>query len=154
MSPKTRVQIEASELAQLLYDSLVVKRAINLPSKLIVCKAIEPLMQAKTVLYQFASVVLAVSNKKKSDLSFMFVEKQLTLHYTRSLKVSSAIKDFKRIVGKKEKEMYIRWARDWLSEIGAHEIDPAILFIFTYGWRQHYLLAAATLDRIALRPTS
>jgi hypothetical protein len=77
MSSKLKVSVEVSELAQLLYDALIVKRAVNLPSKLNNPQALETKMRAKTTLYQFASVSLAISSEQKTDFAFRFVEQQL-----------------------------------------------------------------------------
>lgn len=153
MSSKLKVSVEVSQVAQLLYDALIVKRAVNLPSKLNIPQARETTMRAKIALYQFASVSLAISSEQKTDFAFRFLEQQLARVSPPKTALFSATKNFQRILGA-DKDVYQNWAREWLLDIGIDETDPAVLGMFTYGWVQHHLLAIETLNGVALCATS
>ena len=154
MPTKPKVQVEAGELAQLLYESLIVKRAVNLPSKLKIPNTLEIKMRAKTTLYQFASVSLAIASEQKTDFAFRFVDQQLARLSPPKITLYSATTHLQRILGAGEAVGYMNWAKEWLLEIGMDESNPAILGMFTYGWVQHHLLAIETLNGVALRATS
>ena len=154
MPTKPKVQVEAGELAQLLYESLIVKRAVNLPSKLKIPNTLEIKMRAKTTLYQFASVSLAIASEQKTDFAFRFVDQQLASWSPPKITLYSATTHLQGILGAGEAVGYMNWAKEWLLEIGMDESNPAILGMFTYGWVQHHLLAIETLKGVALRATS
>jgi hypothetical protein len=154
MPTKPKVQVEAGELAQLLYESLIVKRAVNLPSKLKIPNTLEIKMRAKTTLYQLASVSLAIASEQKTDFAFRFVDQQLARLSPPKITLYSATTHLQRILGAGEAVGYMNWAKEWLLEIGIDESNPAILGMFTYGWVQHHLLAIETLKGVALRATS
>jgi hypothetical protein len=154
MSSGSKVEVEAGELALLLYESLVVKRAVNLPSKLKIPRPLETKMRAKITLYQFASVSLAITNEQKTDFAFRFVEQQLSRLNPPETALFSATTSLRRILGTHEAVGYMNWASEWLIEIGVNESNPAVLGMFTYGWVQHYLLVVETLKGVALRATS
>jgi hypothetical protein len=129
MPTKPKVQVEAGELAQLLYDALIVKRAVNMPNQLKIPDALENKMRSKTTLYQYASVSLAVAVEQQTDFAFRFVDQQLALCRLAPQKseLLSATKDFERILGIDAKVGYIGWAREWLLDIGIDETNPAVL---------------------------
>ena len=154
MPTKPKVQLEAGELAQLLYESLIVKRAVNLPSKLKIPNTLEIKMRTKTTLYQLASVSLAIASVQKTDFAFRFVDQQLARLSPPKITLYSATTHLQRILGAGEAVGYMNWAKEWLLEIGIDESSPAILGMFTYGWVQHHLLAIETLKGVALRATS
>ena len=154
MPTKPKVQVEAGELAQLLYESLIVKRAVNLPSKLKIPNTLEIKMRAKTTLYQFASVSLAIASEQKTDFAFRFVDQQLARLSPPKITLYSATTHLQRILGAGEAVGYMNWAKEWLLEIGMDESNPAILGMFPCGWVQHHLLAIETLKGVALRATS
>jgi hypothetical protein len=153
MSSKPKVSAGVSEFAQLLYDALIIKRAVNIPSKLNIPEPLESKMRAKTTLYQFASVSLAISTEQKTDFAFRLLGQQLSRVSPPTTALCSATTNFQQILGA-DKDVYQNWASEWLSEIGVNESNPAILGMFTYGWVQHYLLAVETLKGVALRATS
>jgi hypothetical protein len=154
MSSGSKAQVEVSELAHLLYESLVVKRAVNLPSKLKIPAALETTMRAKITLYQYASVSLAITNEKRTDFAFRFLEQQFSRVSPPKTTLFSAETNLRRILGTADGVGYMTWASEWLSEIGVHETNPVVLGMFTYGWVQHHLLAIETLKGVALHPTS
>jgi hypothetical protein len=156
MSSRSKSQIEVSELADLLYEHFVVKRAVNLPSKLKIPEALETPMRTKIALYQYASVSLAIAVEQQNDFALRFVEQKLSRLplAPNPSELLSAIKTLGRILGTADGAGYATWASEWLSEIGVHETNPAVLGMFTYGWVQHHLLAIQTLKGVALLPTS
>src|ERR1700722_4405682 len=148
MALEPKAEVTADELAQILYESMIAKRCVNMPSDLVVSPEYQSAFQCKITDYQFASVALAVAYE--TDLAFRLVEQQLN---SRGLNEDRlvAIETLKPILSSNEPAAFSRWARTWLREIGIKETNPTVLVKFTYGWKQHHELAVETLKNTAIR---
>lgn len=158
---KKKPKIKAAEAAEMLFNELVKKRVVYLPSDFHVAETAISRFENKVELYQFAVVLMALLGEEQSDPKFVPVRECLeVISFPASQNermsflsdVKTAVMDLDDLLHPNEKEKTTdpcSWASGWFENIGVNESNPAVLAVFASSWVRHYVAVVNALRDIS-----
>jgi hypothetical protein len=108
----------------------------------------------KLLLYQYASVLIAVLGAEHRDKTFLPVRVHLERHFFPPSfaqgadlldEVRSAMRDLGVLIQPEVPRRELSWARRWLSSVGIQEDNPATLAMFAHRWPAHFATVVEAL---------
>jgi len=152
---KRKHGVEASELAQSLLDEFIRKIVADVKDLQLDAPTRER-YEAKTRLYQFAAVLIALIREERTNTRFLAVRDHLercifppSLDQGKDLltEVRAAMRDLGHLLdpGEERRRKEMSWARAWLQEIGVDETNPATLALFAIHWMEYFIMVTKSL---------
>ena len=142
-----RIKLKPDELAALLMKHFVESPINKIPEQMQAPAEVIAAFDAKTRLYQFATVLMAVMNEEQSDRHFCPVRTELerlflppTFQQGGNMldELRSAMMDLSNLMTPREKPHHLSWARDWFASTGLDESNPETLSYFSIRWLDYF----------------
>ena len=111
---------------------------------------------AKTQLYQFACLLLAVLSEEQRVRQYSSVRVYLEAHFFPPSagqginilgEVKAAMDDISHLLDPNKKQHQMRWSMKWLASVGIDESNPATLALFAIRWLAHFSAVSKVLRR-------
>lgn len=137
------MKLKPEVLAFSLMKNFVENPINKIPEEMQAPAEVVAAFNAKTRLYQFATVLMAVMNEEQNDQNFSPVRTELErLFLPPTFKqganmldeLRSAMMDLSNLMTPREKPHHLSWARDWFASTGLDENNPEILHYFSVRW--------------------
>lgn len=167
---KNRV-LDPPGVAKQLYQSFV-ENGVQIGGDIAIPSSVESHYQAKVHCYRLAAAIGAllaqeenyprVSEIRESLETFIFGKPyQELVHDGRVADddkekmallnlFQMAMRSFGTLIAPENKLLGMRWAKEWLVDIGVEEHNPIRLQQFSWSWQLHYIAILETVDAVAM----
>ncbi len=142
-----KIKLTPEQLASSLMKHFVENPINKIPAEMQAPAEVVAAFDAKTRLYQFAMVLMAVMNEEQTDRHFSPVRTELerlflppTFQQGANMldELRSAMMDLSNLMTPREKPHYFSWARDWFASTGLDESNPETLAYFSIRWLDYF----------------
>lgn len=151
---KRKHKVEARELAESLFDEYIRKIVVDAAKNFRLDAAMIAPFEAKTKLYQMATVLMALKGEERRNPRFLSVTQHLESKVFPSsfeegaavlAEIRTAMRDLNDLLAPSGQRREMSWARAWLQDIGVDETNPVRLALFATHWADYHIMVVKTL---------
>jgi hypothetical protein len=146
--------VNSKVLAETLFTEFIQSKPSPVPEDMHVEDAAVPVLEAKILLYEYVTILLAILGEAEKRPQFNSVREHFErLYFPAGIdfgalqNVRAAMADLSTLLTPREGEVHkpLSWARDWLGRIGIEETNPVTLDLIALGWMGYYIAAVDLL---------